>query len=51
MSFRAIAKVDLDPLEKERRAIDRRRNADADRRDRILDVKYRTIGVRAGLLM
>jgi hypothetical protein len=45
MSFRAIAKVDLDPLEKERRAIERRRQDDANRRDRLFDVKYRTIGV------
>ena len=46
MAFRATAKIDLDPLEKERRTIDRRRTDDENRRQRILDVKQRTFGVR-----
>ncbi len=46
MAFRATAKIDLDPLEKERRTIERRRTDDENRRQRILDVKQRTFGVR-----
>ncbi len=45
-AFRAQARAELDPLQKEQASIERRRQAERERHDRIFDVKWRTMGVR-----
>ncbi len=48
-AFRAVAKAELDPLQKQANLIAHKRAIEAARQERIFNVKYRTIGVHTDL--